>query len=289
MKQCYKCKEWKDESQFTKDNHKKDGLDHRCRNCRSILWSLQHPKKVKSLVKGKKQCSKCKELKDYSEFNKEKGNLDGLNYRCRACSKNYKLKNRDIIKLQNRIYRQTHSAIIKLKDKKYNKLPATFKVYAHQLTIDEDPILAEDGVSLKVMCKYCGKYFIPTNIEVSHRIQALKGTISGSQHLYCSEECKRFCPIFQKHEWPEGLAPTTSREVDPLLRKLCFEADEWECQRCGKTESLICHHILGYTQYKTLSNDLANVITFCEDCHKWAHSFPGCRYVDLRCDLKDNA
>lgn len=36
MKQCTKCKEWKDESEFGKDKAKKDGLSTICKECRNI-------------------------------------------------------------------------------------------------------------------------------------------------------------------------------------------------------------------------------------------------------------
>lgn len=286
MKQCYLCKEYKQLSEFNRNQTKKDGLEHRCKDCRKILWAQSHPKKIKYTIPEQKRCSKCKIYKSHEEFSKEQDSSDGFCCRCKSCSKEYKIKNKEKIVEQNKMYRITHREAIRLKDQRYNILLAKFSVFAHQLTMEEEPRRAEDGVSLEVRCKYCNKYFSPTNIEVSHRIQAIYGTISGSQHLYCSEECKNLCSTFRKKEWPEGLAPITSREVDPLLRKMCFELDEWECQRCGKTESLICHHILGYTQYKTLGNDIVNTITFCEECHKWVHSFKGCRFVDLRCKLE---
>lgn len=202
-------------------------------------------------------------------------------------NKQYRTDNKDLLKLNNKKYREENRELLKLQHKQYYASIALYETYAHKLTIDESPILANDGISMEVKCKYCGKYFSPTNSQVGQRLGALEGRTYGSGSLYCSDGCKQLCPIFKQIKYPKDLKPTTSREVNPLVRKLCFEADEWECQRCGSTESLICHHILGYAQYKTLSNDLANVITFCETCHNWVHSFPGCRRVDLRCDLKE--
>jgi len=39
-----------------------------------------------------KQCSKCKKLKDESEFNKQHTTKDGLRFWCRQCSRNYDRK-----------------------------------------------------------------------------------------------------------------------------------------------------------------------------------------------------
>lgn len=35
MKQCYKCKEWKEESEFNKDKNRKDGLNNWCKKCKN--------------------------------------------------------------------------------------------------------------------------------------------------------------------------------------------------------------------------------------------------------------
>ena len=164
-----------------------------------------------------------------------------------------------------------------------------FKTYAPRLEKYEKVYLVKH-ISLEllgVQCSYCGKIFIPDRNAVVNRLASVDGIQKGENRFYCSEECKGLCSIYKKILHPEGFAPTTSREVDPLIRKLCFEVDGWECQRCGSTESLICHHILGYTRYKTLGNDLANVITFCKECHQWVHSFPGCRFVDLQCNINE--
>lgn len=56
----------------------------------------------------KKQCSKCKEIKDFSEFYKHKGKLDGLRYFCKKCyrkeSKKYRVNNRKKINLYYKSY-----------------------------------------------------------------------------------------------------------------------------------------------------------------------------------------
>ena len=39
-----------------------------------------------------KKCSKCSELKEYSEFNKRKISSDGYNSHCRLCANSYKPK-----------------------------------------------------------------------------------------------------------------------------------------------------------------------------------------------------
>ena len=45
----------------------------------------------------KKQCTKCKIEKDFTEFNKNKRTKDGLHSQCKQCKKEYRDKNRDNI------------------------------------------------------------------------------------------------------------------------------------------------------------------------------------------------
>jgi uracil-DNA glycosylase family 4 len=95
------------------------------------------------------------------------------------------------------------------------------------------------------------------------------------------------CPIYGQIEHPKGFKYASSREVDPHLRQMVFERDNWTCQICGKTideAQLHCHHMDPATQNPMFQNDMDSCITLCKDCHDWVHSQYGCRYIDLRCE-----
>ena len=80
--------------------------------------------------------------------------------------------------------------------------------------------------------------------------------------------------------------PVTSREVQPELRQMRLEKDDYTCQKCHRTideAELHCHHITGVEQNPIESADLDNCITLCKKCHKWAHTQKGCRYFELMC------
>lgn len=267
-----------------------------------------------------KVCSKCKEEKCLSAFSKNKYNKDGLQYWCKECIKALKSKRKDVYKLQNKEYYEKNSGKIKayhkdyrnknkdtiikkrrqhyldnkeliLKNnkkniKKYHKTNAKYKTFANKLTQEEFPKLAEDGVSLEVKCRYCGKYFIPEYLQTQARVQALLGASRGDCYLYCSSNCKKACPVYNQNKFPKGFKKASSREVDPIVRQLTFERDNWECQACGKSVEdvvLHCHHIEGYAQNPRLGNDVENCITLCKSCHKQVHKLPGCNYFELRC------
>jgi len=162
----------------------------------------------------------------------------------------------------------------------------------NKLTIDEAPKLSSDKISLEVKCRYCGKYFIATNLQASGRLQSLNGTTSGDKFLYCSEGCKQACPVYWQKKYPKGFKKASSREVNPLVRQMCFERDDWKCTKCGagpEETILHCHHIEGYAQNPLLGNDVTNTITLCKKCHQAVHKFPKCSYHDLKCNQEKQA
>ena len=272
---CTKCKKNKDFSEFTKGNDKY-GLRRICKSCE----------------------------KDYREANKEKIALYQKQYRIlnkeklTTLYKNYRVKNRDfILENKKKSYKNNIDKIKEYNKKNKTRISAKMKEcfnksadYAHfykKLTSDEQPMLSKDGVSLEVKCRYCDQYFVPTKTQVRHRIAALCSSSSiGDKYLYCSDSCKAACPVYNQHKYPKGFKKATSREVNPLVRQMCFERDNWECQTCGATQSeapLHCHHIEGYAQNPRLGNDVTNTITLCKTCHKEVHRLPGCNYYELRC------
>ena len=135
---------------------------------------------------------------------------------------------------------------------------------------------------LEVKCSYCGRWHKPSGGDVSRQVAAAE-KFNQDLNFYCSIECKDECPIYNQHSWPKSFKKASSREVDPHLRQMCLERDEWECQKCGATESLHSHHIEGAAQNKMISNDIDNVITLCKACHKEVHQQEGCHYYELRC------
>ena len=167
-----------------------------------------------------------------------------------------------------------------------DKLPL-YDTYAAKLSYCE-VVRKNDSDLLEVRCAYCGKFFIPKLDAVTHRLTSLNGG-SGECRFYCSDGCKESCPIFSKILWPKGFKPATSREVQPELRQLVFERDNYTCQKCDKQQdelkvSLHCHHITGVVQNPIESADIDNCITFCKDCHKEVHKQKGCSYYELQCN-----
>jgi 5-methylcytosine-specific restriction endonuclease McrA len=170
-----------------------------------------------------------------------------------------------------------------------------FDTFASKLDYVEDvKLVIKNGFRrLGVKCTYCGEWFTPTLLAVRNRLAALKqdpkGRTYGECRLYCSENCKLACPTYGRKVYPRGFKHTSSREVNPYLRKMVLERDNWTCQICGKTSKeaqLHVHHMDPVAQNPMFQNDMDSCVTLCKTCHKMVHSRIGCRYIDLRCKEK---
>ena len=161
-----------------------------------------------------------------------------------------------------------------------------YDTYAPQLEWCEEvrrsPI---DENILEVRCVYCGRWYIPKLWNVINRIQIIKGnTINeGEGRFYCSDGCKKSCPIFNQRKWPKEFKIDTSREVQPELRKLVLERDEYQCVKCGSKKLLHCHHITGVEINPIESADVDNCVTFCKQCHNKIHKQKECNMKRKEC------
>ncbi len=238
--------------------------------------------RAKKLAYEKERQNKNKETirrkqKIYREENKEKIKV--------RRHKQYEA-NAEKIKTAQRIYVDKNREMVNQKQRVLKNSFVQFVSYAHQLTIDENPKLGDNGILL-VKCTYCGRYFPPLLKDVTKRLEALKGKSTGELRLYCSKNCKASCPTYKQVKYHRGQKYYTNREVDPLLRQMALELDNYECQRCGRSideVSLHVHHILPYRKNPMMGNDIDNTLTLCIDCHlSWMHSKDGYGCVDTKC------
>ncbi|MFC1739712.1 hypothetical protein ACFL1G_11810 [Planctomycetota bacterium] len=102
MKRCSKCKKLKDESKFSKNRSRKDGLRYWCKKCnreygRNYYRYRRKRKGVKiyrsyeechRVVGGakEKQCNICGKWKAESQFYKHRRHKDGLTVCCKECA-----------------------------------------------------------------------------------------------------------------------------------------------------------------------------------------------------------
>ena len=113
-KPCSKCKKHKQRSDFNTSKTSIDGLTSRCKLCLSEGYQQRNKDKINAHKKKKqkkqelakmriKTCSKCKKLKNYADFHKNKTTSDGLVAWCKSCLRaKYQKKNKDKIEAKNK-------------------------------------------------------------------------------------------------------------------------------------------------------------------------------------------
>ncbi len=296
---CSECKEEKDFSEFSKDKRNKDGFVSKCKQCVKKYSKIYYEKnKVRIIERQRIYYADNNDKisvrsKSYYEKNKEIVNKRNKNYRVKNKDKElercrrYRLNNKKKISKLCKQYRLNNKISISFKRRKYRISEAYYNPHYEKLTIDEAPRAHSNGKYLEVVCRYCGKYFIPTNLQVQNRIAALSGNLGGSHFLYCSDFCKKACPVYGQVKYPKGFKKATAREVQYQLRQMVLKRDNWTCQKCNKTTEeaeLHCHHKLPLNESPVESADVSNCVTLCKECHKEAHRLPGCNNYELKCE-----
>lgn len=168
---------------------------------------------------------------------------------------------------------------------------AKFDTYAEQLWTEKVRRDPNNRLDLQVICALCGKFFTPTSAQAGRRLSSINSKKIGDSNFYCSDNCKKACPVFWTKKYRKGDAPqnSTRRPGQAEWRKHVIVCAEYTCERCGKVleeKDLSAHHIKSVSQYPSESMDIDNGMALCKDCHALVHSEMGCRPIDLRCNAK---
>jgi hypothetical protein len=270
-RECTHCGQFLPWNNFSIRNNTKTGHKSLCKNC---VREKQGSKKKKEFIitEEGRECAVCGKFKKWESFHTSTLGVNNHRAQCKKCTN-----------LRSRLYYAENTELFLKKNGAWYSSFSLFGTYGHQLTIDECARETVEGF-LEVKCSLCGNYFIPTNREVQNRVQALNGGMTGECRLYCSENCKKQCPIFNKYKYPAGHTPFDKdiRSFPTEFRELVLNRDNHLCVICGSDKDLIVHHIDPFAKCKVFENDIDSACTLCAVCNKRVHSLPGCTYRDLR-------
>lgn len=120
-------------------------------------------------------------------------------------------------------------------------------------------------------CGYCGA-----------SINVIPSVYAKNTYCYCNAECmaKHYALIYTGENsptWTGGKRHYSGGWFN--ARKEARKRDNYTCARCGVRESeygqeLSVHHIKKYRDFenKNEANELSNLISLCEPCHRFIHS-----------------
>lgn len=121
-------------------------------------------------------------------------------------------------------------------------------------------IANEFGVNKGIVHKFMRKFGIPSR----NRSTAKIGRQAGSSN-----------PAWKGGTTPERQRVYKSQNWKAVLRAV-YKRDNYTCQRCGspklRRKGLHAHHIQSWSEHPDLRTDLTNLVTLCDDCHRWVHS-----------------
>jgi hypothetical protein len=272
LKKCSKCKEYKSKDEFGKNKTRKDGLEHRCKKCRKRSKKIQEEinLEVKNSKNELKRCGHCKKWKIKTEFNKSKRRKDGLDNWCKNCIKNKQELNKSNKKIYDTKYILQNKE--KIKNKKMVRLNKTVSFYSFftEYLIKYNYEVKNNNGFLEIKCKWCNKWFLPIYKYIQYRINAINGLYSfGVEcHLYCSDDCKNKCPIFNLRTDPNEIIEKELRiSIPQWLRKEILDRDNNECIICNSKENLELHHEKPLKENAFFQLDKDYIHTVCKNCH----------------------
>jgi len=284
-KQCAKCKEYFPATLefFYQNLSSKQDLSSWCKGCSAIHRDKYRAKNKEKIAKQRAQYrieNKEKLAKKSAQWHTENKEKIAKRYA------EYRADNKEkLAKKKAQWYTKNRYKIAK-KKAVYHASPANYKTYASKLLgIERIRQSKKIKGAIEVKCSYCGAWFLPTNMQVQHRVVSINEI--GGRMFYCSDGCKQACPTYNQQKHPKGFKKATSREANPLLRQLVLKRDNYTCQKCGATigdkVQLHCHHVLPATQNPMTANDPENCTCLCKKCHIAVHKTPGCKNHELRC------
>lgn len=155
-----------------------------------------------------------------------------------------------------------------------------YDTYAPQIDyVHETRSTTKSGLKLlEVRCKNCNKWFVPKLTDVCGRIYSLTGKAKGEHNLYCSEECKNNCGVFNQQTWPKNHKPHkinksiwyTDAELS-IWRDAVLKRENHICEYCGKPAT-IAHHSKAKKLEPFFALDPDYGVACCEKCHyKYGH------------------
>ena len=203
-----------------------------------------------------KKCCHCKELKEVSEFIKDKTTSDGLYPKCKSCIKEYTSKNKDTINKRQAIYHAANRSVLIEKMKLYrlenlDRCKENQRLYR---IINADKCKRNDKehyVSNRShILKQKKIHYIENKAAI---LKQKKNYVAARPLLATMIKSRRLCSY--------------------LLKPLILLRDNNQCCLCKASDKLILHHIVPVKLDSSKLAEHTNLVILCTSCHLYeAHS-----------------
>jgi len=303
MKVCTQCGENKEDCEFHKAGGGRPGLRSKCKACVNFNNSIYNLNNAESRSEYRKAnvVKFADRKRAYRDNNRNKildqKRLFYINNRNKILEdqklyvsknkdkiaqykKDWACKNREIISAKRKKYSEDNRDTLLSNKKIYSRALCTSKKRMSKLPITDNAEFFDGFVTVE--CKMCGKRFIPTNRQVSTRLNAFNGTSPGESNFYCSEICKSSCPIYHHrsdYTDPRLTDATNKRKsrnctarISKRIKQLqCDEKGYNYCERCGDIIDVELHHTLPVAEFAEEAISSASHILLCAGCHTELH------------------
>lgn len=156
-------------------------------------------------------------------------------------------------------------------------MPTKSKILFDQIPISDVPILTSEFIT--VACKYCGERMTPLYQQIRSRLCSLRVTTKGESNFYCSDKCKKDCPLYNFNT-SKMIDPESKLHVDKAEQQMVgacqtdhlkqLQLDEFGynyCEKCGDKGDIELHHTLPIAQAGIDAINSSVHIIVCRKCH----------------------
>jgi len=179
-------------------------------------------------------------------------------------------------KKHTELTKKKFSLIHKLKIKQINyRYPLFYKIEKMRYNPDN---LEEKEIQVHCKNHNCKKskkdrWFTPTRTQLYERIRQIESKDGqGGCYFYCSNKCKKECPLFnlQSDPYKENKSIYTQQE-NQQFREFVLKRDNYKCQYCGNPAEHVHHERPQKTEpFFALDPDYGWSV--CKECHyKYGH------------------
>lgn len=135
---------------------------------------------------GTKICLKCKECKEINQFSKDKTNKDGLNSKCKICSKLYYIENKDHITKNRIIYKEINKVKIQ---NYYHNNKDKYYLYKEQ-NIEKIKSYDKEYRTKNKRTEYNQEYYIENKNKIIEYSKGYKINNRDKIRKYCNDRYK---------------------------------------------------------------------------------------------------